>query len=284
MHIVSAVFRERGINVEHDEVCSTEDIDVSSSDLALLLQNSHEVFGVFPQEIRETFMHMLYRTARDRSTLTVKDRELATLAIAIAHGNQPTAVRLHLETCLNLGWRRTELTEVLIQLTGYIGWPLILPIAGMALEVFEASEKGNMPEIVPARVPVSASISSSLPAGGFAGFAVPKGVASLSPSIDQYLEDMGLNGNDLPSGGRGLDQRLSDIACLTCLARNADADVMAEHIREALSFGASKQDVIDAVLRALPLAGALAVRFGLVVANQVFESMTQIEAADRRLA
>lgn len=284
VHIVSAVFLERGIKVERKEAHSTKDREVSNSDLASLLKNSHEIFGVFPRKVQETFTHMVSRIARDRSTLTLKDREIVALAIAIAHGNQPTAVRLHLETCLKLGWRRTELTEVLIQLTGYIGWPLILPIAAMALEVFEESEKGTVPKIVPAQVAVTVATSGSLPTGACTEFAVPKGVASLSPSIGQYLEDMGLGGNELPSAEPGLARRLSDIACLTCLARNADADVMAEYVKEALSLGASKQDIVDAVLRALPLAGALAVRFGLVVANQVFESATQIEAAESRLA
>ena len=272
MRIVSTVFRERGIEIERNEICSTNDVEVLNSDVASMLQNSCEIFGMFPREIQEMFTHTMYRIARDRPTLTLKDRELATLAIAIAHGNQPAAVRLHLKACLKLGWRRSELTEVLIQLTGYIGWPLILPIAGMALEVFEESENRNIPEIVSSQAPVATPTPRSLPVGAHSGFAVPKGVTSLSPAIGQYLEDMGLNGNRLPSAERALAQRLSDIACLTCLARNADADVMVEHVKEALLLGASKQDITDAILRTLPLAGALAVRYGLVVAKQVFES------------
>lgn len=284
MRIVSTVFRERGIETEPKEIGSTNDIEVLNSDVASLLRNSREFFDMFPQEIQEMFTHTVYRIARDRSTLTLKDRELATLAIAIAHGNQPAAVRLHLKACLKLGWRRSELTEVLIQLTGYIGWPLILPIAAMALEVFEESDNRNTPGSVPSQAPVATPISRSLALAALSGFAVPKGVASLSPAIGQYLEDMGLNGNGLASGERALAQRLADIACLTCLARNADADVMVEHMKEALSLGASKQDIIDAILRTLPLAGALAVRYGLVVANEVFESMAQIEAADGRFS
>jgi 4-carboxymuconolactone decarboxylase len=113
---------------------------------------------------------------------------------------------------------------------------------------------------------------------------VPKGVANLSPVVAGYLEAMGLSGNGPPSGEQARAQRLTDIACLTCLARNADAEVMAEHVKEALSLGASVQDITDAIMRTLPHAGALAVRYGLAVANQVFGRTTQIDIADRRIA
>ncbi len=71
--------------------------------------------------------------------------ELATLAIVMALPNQHPAVRQHLKVCRRLGWTRKELTEVLIQLTGYIGWPLVLPLTRIALDVFAQPTKTILP-------------------------------------------------------------------------------------------------------------------------------------------
>lgn len=191
--------------------------------------------------------------------LTPKDRELATLAIAIARENQPAAVRLHLQACLRLGWTRSELTEVLIQLTGYVGWPLILPLTRIALEVFETTGT-EMP----------AATAATLPE-----FDLPKGVADLSPFVARYLEEFGLLTNPPASKSDALARRLSDIACLTCLARSADTEVLSAHVKEALSLGASRQQIVDAILSATPHAGVLSTRQGLAVANDVFDQQVQ---------
>jgi 4-carboxymuconolactone decarboxylase len=192
--------------------------------------------------------------------LTPKDRELATLAIAIARQNQPAAVRRHLQACLRLGWTRSELTEVLIQLTGYIGWPLILPLTRIALEVFE-------------------NIGTDVPAAGattLPGFTLPEAVAALSPFVARYVEELGLQTNPPESNGDARARRLSDIACLTCLARSADTEVLSAQVKEALLLGASRQQIVESILSAMPHAGVLSTQFGLSVANAVFDQQVQI--------
>src|SRR3989442_723979 len=77
--------------------------------------------------------------------MSVKDRELATLAMVIANGNQDNAVRYHVEACLRAGWTREQLTEVLIQLPVYVGWPKALTATGPALEVFQREEHEGLP-------------------------------------------------------------------------------------------------------------------------------------------
>ncbi|GAB2917524.1 carboxymuconolactone decarboxylase family protein [Paraburkholderia jirisanensis] len=194
-----------------------------------------------------------------RQALTPRDRELATLAIAIARENQSAAVRLHLEACLRLGWTRSELTEVLIQSTGYVGWPLILPLTRIALEVFEEAG-ADMP----------AAAAATLP-----GFALPKGVADLSPVVAHYVEALGLQTSPPESKSDARARRLSDIASLTCLARSADTEVLSAYVKEALSLGATRQQIVDAILSAMPHAGVLPTRHGLSVANDVFDRQVQ---------
>jgi 4-carboxymuconolactone decarboxylase len=172
-------------------------------------------------------------SATASGALTQKDRQLATLAIVMAAGNQETAVRWHLHACLRLDWTRSELTELLIQLTGYIGWPIVLPLTRVALDVF-ASTDTVIGEPVGEEIEINAPKSES------------------------------------PENAKA--RHLTDIACLTCLARHADAEALAAHIREALALGASRTDVTDAIMRGLPHAGMLAVQTALRIADPIFAS------------
>jgi 4-carboxymuconolactone decarboxylase len=172
-------------------------------------------------------------TATASGALTQKERQLAMLAIVMAAGNQEAAVRRHLQACLRLGWTRSELTEMLIQLTGYIGWPIVLPLTRVALDVFANVDTGTGKPVDEA-IEINASISESLESAKA--------------------------------------RHLTDIACLTCLARHADAEALAAHVREALALGVSRTDVTDAIMRGQPHAGMLAVQSALRIAEPLFAS------------
>ena len=284
IRIVLAMLSERGIEVVHEKRPSVSQAALRESHAAQL-RSDHEQFDSLPAEIRDVFTEVAYGAALDRPALSLKDRQLATLAIAIAKENQWSAVRLHLEACARLGWTRSELTEVLIQSTGYIGWPLVLPITRIALEVFDEIASEDMSDRArwsePAEPVTARDARSRAPASTLSTLALPKDVADLSPRVAQYLEEIGSTPKRFHSVEEARASRLSDIACLTCLARNADADVLAAHVKEALSLGASRQDVVDAILRALPHAGVLAVQYGFNVASKVFEAMNANEDAKK---
>ncbi|QYD73425.1 carboxymuconolactone decarboxylase family protein [Paraburkholderia edwinii] len=282
IRIVLSMLTERGIEVKHRELQAARESTLRESHLAQLLRSQHEQIDSLPVEIREVFTEVAYGAALDGPALSLKDRQLATLAIALAKENQWSAVRLHLKACAQVGWTRGELTEVLIQLTGYIGWPLVLPVTRIALEVFDeiarehpsdGAIRSEWSEPVEAR-------DTRTPAGRRSALAVPKDVADLSPLVARYLEEMGSTTSRFDSIEEARASRLSDIACLTCLARNADADVLAAHVKAALSLGASRQDVVDAILKALPHAGVLAVQYGFNVASKVFGTIDATERAE----
>ncbi|WP_321786439.1 carboxymuconolactone decarboxylase family protein [Paraburkholderia sp. J94] len=182
------------------------------------------------------------------AALTQKDRQLATLAIVMARGNQYSAVRQHLKDCLRLGWTRSELTEVLIQLTGYIGWPVVLPLTRIALEVFE-SVGTDAPE----------DVTNSA-----------QSIADISAEIERSMVELDVGNAPFESPGHAKTRHLTDIACLTCLSRNADAETLAAHVHEALSLGATRREIVGAIMQALPHAGALAVGSALRIAEPLF--------------
>ncbi|MDQ7978135.1 carboxymuconolactone decarboxylase family protein [Paraburkholderia sp. SARCC-3016] len=284
IRIVCAMLAERGIDVTHKKSPFVREMALRETNLAQWLRSQHEQFDSLPAELREILANVAYGTALNRPALSIKDRQLATLAITMARENQWSAVRLHLRACIRLGWTRSELTEVLIQLTGYIGWPLVLPITRIALEVFDettgedlsdAAMASEQAEQVEARM-------EHLPADKLSAFALPKDIADLSPLIAQYLAQMGSTTRRFDSIDAARASRLSDVACLTCLARNADAEVLGAHVREALTLGASRRDIADAILSALPHAGVLAVEYGLNVASRIFATIGASEREERK--
>jgi 4-carboxymuconolactone decarboxylase len=235
---VMELFEARGLEVRHEvNRCAQYE-----SHIARLIQNRHA-----PSD-----------------ALTPKDRQLATLAIVMALENQHEAVRQHLKACLHLGWTRKELTEVLIQLTGYIGWPLMLPLTRVAFDVFAAIEGGT------SAVKASASPEREALGRNLGALSVSACVADISPEVACCLGELDVATPHFDSVVHARARHLTDIACLTCLARNADAEALDAHVRAALSLGASQREIVDAIINALPHAGVLAVESALRVARQLF--------------
>ncbi len=249
MHHVAALLRERGVGVDH-----VADL-VEGYDCALA--------------------YLLQRRQRPFDALTPKERGLATLAIVIALENRHDAVRQHLRTCLDLGWTRSELTEVLIQLTGYIGWPLVLPVSRIALAVFDAADG----------CPGSAQANAvTAPEAPERGIDAARAYAEMSNELSRCLDSLQASTSQPASSGYAKARHLTAIACLTCVARNADVDTLVAHMRGALSLGASQREIIDAIVGALPHAGVLAAQWALDSANRLFASLDARAASQQESA
>jgi 4-carboxymuconolactone decarboxylase len=61
-----------------------------------------------------------------RGVLTLKEREIATVAALTALGTAQPQLRVHLHGALNVGCSREEIVEVLIQMAVYAGFPAAL--------------------------------------------------------------------------------------------------------------------------------------------------------------
>ena len=71
-----------------------------------------------------------------RPGLDLKTREIATVAALTALGTAPAQLRVHIKAALNLGCSRTELTEAIMQMAVYAGFPAALNGLAAAKEVF----------------------------------------------------------------------------------------------------------------------------------------------------
>ena len=73
-----------------------------------------------------------------RPGLSVRDQEIAAIASLAAMGNATPQLKVHIEAGLNVGLTREEITEILMQMAVYAGFPAALNGLFAAKEVFVA--------------------------------------------------------------------------------------------------------------------------------------------------
>jgi 4-carboxymuconolactone decarboxylase len=71
-----------------------------------------------------------------RPGLDLRAREIATIAALTAMGNAAPQLKVHIEAGLNVGLTREEITEVIMQMAVYAGFPAALNGLFAAKEVF----------------------------------------------------------------------------------------------------------------------------------------------------
>lgn len=75
-----------------------------------------------------------------RPGLDLRAREIATIAALAAMGNAAPQLKVHIEAGLNVGLSREEITEILIQMAVYAGFPAALNGLFAAKEVFASRD------------------------------------------------------------------------------------------------------------------------------------------------
>jgi 4-carboxymuconolactone decarboxylase len=82
-----------------------------------------------------------------RPGLDAKSRQLVTVSALAALNTAPKELQMHMSGALNLGWTETEVTEALIQIAIFAGFPASLNALTIAKEVF--SERKSIQEPKP---------------------------------------------------------------------------------------------------------------------------------------
>lgn len=81
-----------------------------------------------------------------RKGVELKIREIATIAALAALGNARPQLKIHIRACLNVGCSRTEITEILMQMAVYAGFPAALNALFAAREVFGEIDAASVVE------------------------------------------------------------------------------------------------------------------------------------------
>jgi 4-carboxymuconolactone decarboxylase len=75
-----------------------------------------------------------------RPGLSLRDREIATIAALTAKGDVLPQLKAHVEGGLNVGLSKDEIVEIIMQMAIYSGVPAVLNALEIAREVFAARE------------------------------------------------------------------------------------------------------------------------------------------------
>ncbi len=78
-----------------------------------------------------------YGDVYERPGLDLKSREIATIAALTALGDTKPELKDHIKGALNVGCKRQEVIEVIIQMAVYAGFPRAINGINIAKEVFE---------------------------------------------------------------------------------------------------------------------------------------------------
>jgi len=76
-----------------------------------------------------------------RDGLDLKSREIATVAALTALGDTKPELKDHIKGALNVGCKRQEIIEIIIQMAVYAGFPRAINGINAAKEVFEELDK-----------------------------------------------------------------------------------------------------------------------------------------------
>ena len=91
------------------------------------------------QDIAPDFAELLFEfpfgDIYAREGLSLRDRELATVAALSAMGTAPKQLGVHVHGALNVGVTREEIVEVMMQMAVYAGFPAALNALGVAKDV-----------------------------------------------------------------------------------------------------------------------------------------------------
>lgn len=79
-----------------------------------------------------------------REGLSLREREIATIAALTALGNATPQLKVHIQAGLNVGLSRQEIVEILMQMAVYAGFPAALNGLFAAKEIF-AEQSASSP-------------------------------------------------------------------------------------------------------------------------------------------
>jgi 4-carboxymuconolactone decarboxylase len=95
-----------------------------------------EALSAVSPDFARWIVESAYCDVLGRPQLSLRDREIATLAALTTLGSAPGQLRAHVEGALNVGLSREEIVEVLMQMAIYAGVPAAINALQIAGEVF----------------------------------------------------------------------------------------------------------------------------------------------------
>jgi len=220
-----------------------------------------------------------------REGLNSKARQIAIISMLAAAGNRSDLLGLYIKAGLDFDLSRTEITEALMQLAVYAGFPCAINALGVADAVFTKpapKEKKRAGGRVSGNAIVSETRQTRSERGlatlartsAQAGEAVVNSFNDLAPDIGRAIIEHSYG--DIFSRG-GLDAKMRELAACSALAAvgsKATETPLRVHANAALTAGATWEEIVETLLNVLPYRGYPAVEESMRVVGEEFRKRT----------
>lgn len=214
----------------------------------------------------------VYGEIYPRPHLTLKDRQLITVAALAALGNARPQLKFHIAGALNVGCSSTEIVELMMHLVVYAGFPVGLNGVFAAKEVFQ--ERGLMFEPAPrtslakkARFDIGWDALSRI--DGHAGEQVISALANVAPDLGRFIIEFGFGDIYTRPGMTLLQRELITVGALAALGTASPQ--LKVHVHGLLNVGGTREQLIEAVIHVAAYAGFPAAINAMLAAKDVLD-------------
>lgn len=226
--------------------------------------------GVAP-DLAQLAISFVYGQIYTRPQLTLKERQLVTVAALAAMGHARPQLKFHIAGALNAGCSSHEMVELMLHLVVYAGFPAGLNGVFAAQEVF--TERGLRHVPAPGPAPddsqrYAAGWEALRRIDGHAGEQVIASLAGLAPDLGRFIIEFGF-GDIYTRPGLDLVQReLATVALLAALGTAAPQ--LKVHVHGLLNVGGTRDQVVETLIHIAAYAGFPAAINAVLVAQEVF--------------
>lgn len=220
-----------------------------------------------------------------RPGLTLRERQLATVAALSAMANAAPQLTFHVNGALNVGCDRREIVETMIHATVYAGFPAALNAITVAKEVFAGRTDGPAgSDGLKSDDDASADGSADRYARGLAAIAeidgdagekVIESLSDIAPDLARYIIEYSFG--DVYSR-TGLDLKTREIVTIAmCAALGTARPQLKVHVHGLLNVGGSREEVVETIVHIAAYAGFPAALNAITAAREVFDERAGAE-------
>jgi 4-carboxymuconolactone decarboxylase len=191
-----------------------------------------------------------------RPGLSLRQRQLATVAALASLGHAAPQLRFHVQGAQNVGCSRREIVETLIHVCVYAGFPATLNALAAARDALSEREPatsapGEHP--LPARDRYQRGLAALAEIDGEAGEQVIASLREIAPDLARYIIEFCFG--DIYCR-EGLDLKMREIVTIaTCTALGTALPQLKVHVHGLLNVGGTRQELVETIIQMAVYAG-----------------------------
>ncbi|MGV6873979.1 carboxymuconolactone decarboxylase family protein [Pseudochelatococcus sp. B33] len=250
--------------------------------MALSPKDPHAVTGPLAQvspELAQWVVEVAYGELLSRDGLSHQMRDLAIVSMLTAAGNRADALRFHIDGALHHGVSKEQLIEAITQLSVYVGFPAALnafSIANTAFKEWNDAAATGPTSTVPA--PESETRDARRKRGlealsrtsAAAGEAVIRSFNDIAPDIGTMIVENSYGDVFSRPQISSKTRELTACAALAAVGSKTMETPLRVHINAALTVGATREEIIEALLNLVPYFGYPVVQQAVRIAGEEF--------------